>query len=79
MTWAEYRASCPDGFGYTWFTERYRAYAGRLDLVLRHDHRAGEKLFLDFAGQTIPIVDALAGEVWQAQLFVAVLGASNDT
>ncbi len=79
LLWTEYRASCPDGFGYTWFTERYRAYAGRLDVVLRQDHRAGEKLFLDFAGQTIPITDPLTGEITQAQLFVAVLGASNYT
>ena len=49
LLWAEYRARCPDGFGYTWFTERYRAYAGRLDIVLRGDHRADEKLFVDFA------------------------------
>jgi transposase len=79
LTWAEYRAGCPDGFGYTWFTQHYRAWAGRLDVVLRGDHRAGEKLFLDFAGQTIPITDPLTGEIWQAQLFVAVLGASNYT
>ncbi len=79
LTWAEYRAGCPDGFGYTWFTEQYRAFAGRLDVVLRQDHRAGEKLFLDFAGQTIPITDPATGEIWQAQLFVAVLGASNYT
>ena len=79
LLWTEYRAGCPDGFGYTWFTERYRAYAGRLDLVLRHDHRAGEKAFIDFAGQTIPITDPATGEIWQAQLFVAVLGASNHT
>jgi len=79
LLWTEYRAGCPEGFGYTWFTERYRAYAGRLDLVLRQDHRAGEKAFIDFAGQTIPITDPATGEVWQAQLFVAVLGASNHT
>jgi transposase len=79
LLWTEYRANCPDGFGYTWFTEHYRAWAGRLDVVLRQDHRAGEKLFLDFAGQTIPITDPLSGEIWQAQLFVAVLGASNYT
>ncbi|MGQ0803874.1 MAG: IS21 family transposase [Actinomycetota bacterium] len=79
LLWSEYRERCPDGFGYTWFTERYRAWAGRLDLVLRQDHRAGEKAFLDFAGQTIPITDPATGEIWQAQLFVAVLGASNHT
>lgn len=79
LLWTEYRAVCPEGFGYTWFTERYRVYAGRLDLVLRQDHRAGEKLFLDFAGQTIPITDPRTGEITQAQLFVAVLGASSYT
>ena len=79
LLWSEYRERCPDGFGYTWFTEGYRAFAGRLDLVLRHDHRAGEKAFVDFAGQTIPITDPRTGEIWGAQLFVAVLGASNHT
>ncbi len=79
LLWSEYRTSCPSGFGYTWFTEQYRVYAGRLDLVLRHDHRAGEKLFIDFAGQTIPITDPRTGEITQAQLFVAVMGASNHT
>lgn len=79
LLWGEYRERCPDGFGYTWFTEQYRAHALRLDVVLRQEHRAGEKLFLDFAGVTIPIVDQATGEVWQAQLFVAVLGASNYT
>ncbi len=79
LLWTEYRERCPDGFGYTWFTEGYRAFAGRLDLVLRHDHRAGEKAFVDFAGQTIPITDPRTGEIWGAQLFVAVLGASNHT
>jgi transposase len=79
LLWAEYRERCADGFGYTWFTEHYRTFAGRLDVVLRGDHRAGEKLFVDFAGQTLPIVDPASGEVSQAQLFVAVLGASNYT
>ena len=46
---------------------------------MRQEHRAGEKLFVDFAGQTIPIVDPHTGEEWQAQLFVAVLGASSYT
>ena len=79
LLWTEYRERYPDGFGYSWFAERYRAYAKRLDVVLRSEHRAGEKLFLDFAGDTIPIVDPLTGEISRAQLFVAVLGASNYT
>jgi transposase len=79
LLWSEYRERCPDGFGYSWFAERYRAYAGRVDVVMRGEHRAGEKLFLDFAGDTIPIVDPNTGEIARAQLFVAVLGASNYT
>jgi transposase len=57
LLWSEYRERHPDGFGYTWFTETHHAYVGRLDLVMRQDDRPGEKLFLDFEGQTIPIVD----------------------
>jgi len=79
LLWLEYRESHPDGFGYSWFCHAYRDWAGRLDLVMRQEHHAGEKLFVDFAGQTLPIVDPDTGEVWQAQLFVAVLGASNYT
>jgi transposase len=75
----EYRAAHPDGYGYTQFCRHYRAWAGRLDLVMRQEHRAGEKLFVDWAGQTLPIVDPETGAVRQAQLFVAVLGASSYT
>ena len=79
LLWTEYRERCPDGFGYSWFAERYRAFADRLDVVLRQEHRAGEKLFLDFPGDTLPIVDPATGEITRAELFVAVLGASNYT
>jgi transposase len=75
----EYRERHPDGFGYSWFCHAYREWQGRLDLVMRQEHRAGERLFVDWAGQTLPIVDPDTGEVWQAQLFVAVLGASSYT
>ena len=79
LLWLEYRERHPDGFGYSWFCHAYRLWAGRLDLVMRQQHRAGEKLFVDFAGMTVPITDPGTGEVWQAELFVAVLGASNYT
>ena len=79
LLWTEYRERHPDGFAYSWFAERYRAYAGRLDVVLRGEHRAGEKCFLDFPGATIPIVDPATGEITPAELFVAVLGASSYT
>ena len=79
LLWIEYRERHPEGFGYSWFCQTYRLWSGRLDLVMRQEHRAGEKMFVDFAGMTLPIVDADSGEVWQAQLFVAVLGASSYT
>jgi transposase len=79
LLWSEYRERNPKGFGYTWFTESYHAYVGKLDLVMRQDHHAGEKVFLDFAGDTIPIVDPETGVIRRAQLFVAVLGASSYT
>jgi transposase len=75
----EYRERHPDGYGYTQFCRHYRTWQGHLDLVMRGEHRAGEKLFVDFAGMTLPITDPETGEVWQAELFVAVLGASNYT
>jgi transposase len=58
----------------------YRDWARTLDVVLRHEHRAGEKMFVDYAGDKIPIYDRKTGEIlYQASIFVAVLGASNYT
>lgn len=79
LAWLEYREDHPDGFGYSWFCHAYRDWQGRLDLVMRQEHRAGDRTFVDWAGQTLPIVDPDTGGVWQAQLFVAVLGASSYT
>jgi hypothetical protein len=79
LLWQEYRASHPQGFAYSWFCEHYRAWVGRLDLVMRQEHRAGEKLFVDYAGQTVPITDRDTGELRPASIFVGVLGASNYT
>ncbi len=79
LLWHEYKAHTPNGFQYSWFCQSYRAWAGTLDVVMRQSHRAGEKLFVDYAGQTLPIVNAHTGEVHDAQVFIAVLGASNST
>jgi transposase len=79
LLWEEYRARHPKGYQYSWFCERYRHWAGTLDRVMRQDHRAGEKLFVDYAGHTIPVVNQHTGEIHEAQIFVAVLGASNYT
>jgi transposase len=79
LLWQEYKATTPKGFQYSWFCQAYRAWASKLNLVMRQTHRAGEKLFVDYAGQGIPIVNAQTGEVHEAALFIAVLGASNYT
>lgn len=57
----EYRASCPDGYQYIWFCERYRAFRGTLDVVMRRDHRVGKKLFVDYVGQTVGVIDWASG------------------
>jgi transposase len=79
LLWQEYKAAHPDGYQYSWFCERYREWAGKLSVTMRQTHTPGEKLFVDYAGQTLPIIDGLTGEIRPAQLFVAVLGASNYT
>jgi len=79
LLWEEYKAVHPAGLQYSQFCEHYRAYARTLDLSMRQVHRAGEKCFIDYAGQTVPVIERTTGEVHEAQIFVAVLGASNYT
>ncbi len=79
LVWVEYREAHPDGYGYSQFCELYRRWAKRLKPSMRLTHRAGEKVFVDYAGQTVPVVDSETGEIRQAQIFVGVLGASNYT
>ena len=79
LLWEEYRTVHPQGFAYSWFCEEYRSWTGRLDRVMRQTHRAGEKLFVDYAGQTVEVIDQRTGEMRTAQIFIAVLGASNYT
>ena len=79
LVWQEQRESKPDGYGYSRFCDLYRRWLKKLDLVLRQEHRAGEKMFVDYAGATIPIHDPESGDVHQAAVFVAVLGASSYT
>ena len=79
LVWEEYRAAHRDGYGYSRFCELYRRWEGRLAPTMRQHHVAGERMFVDYAGATLPVVDAATGTVREAQLFVAVLGASNYT
>jgi len=80
MLWDEYIERCPEGYRYSRFCELYRSWASRLSVTMRQAHIGGDKLFVDYAGDTVPvIVDRLTGQVRAAQIFVAVMGASNFT
>ena len=80
MLWDEYIERCPEGYRYSRFCELYRGWASRLSVTMRQAHIGGDKLFVDYAGDTVPvIVDRLTGQVRPAQIFVAVMGASNFT
>lgn len=79
LLWQEYREQQPSGYGYSRYCGLYRSWLKRQDVVLRHEHGAGEKLFVDYAGDTIPVHDPATGEVRAAAVFVAVLGASSYT
>ena len=79
MLWEEYRAQEPEGYGYSRFCELYGAWKDTQDIVLRQEHRAGEKLFVDWAGAKIPIHPRETGEMDSASLFVAAMGASSYT
>jgi len=79
LLWEEYRGVTPQGYRYSHFCELYRSWARKLKLSMRQIHKAGEKLFVDYAGHTLPIVNPHTGEITDAQIFVAVLGASNYT
>ena len=79
LLWQEYRQAHPTGYGYSRFCELYERWAATLDPALRQVHPPGEKMFVDWAGQTVPIYNSLDGSISPASIFVAVLGASNKT
>jgi transposase len=79
LLWEEYKVLHPDGYEYSWFCQHFRAWQKDLDLVMRQEHKAGEKVFIDWAGDTIALIDATTGEMRPCYLFLGVLGASNYT
>jgi transposase len=80
ILWDEYIERDPDGYRYSRFCELYRGWASRVSVTMRQAHAGGDKLFVDYAGDTVPvIIDRLSGTTRPAQIFVAVMGASNFT
>ena len=79
LLWDEYKANHPDGYQYSQFCKLYREFIARVDCCMRQCHIAGEKLFVDYCGQTAPLTDPETGIVKQVQVFVAVMGASSYT
>jgi transposase len=80
LLWHEYIEGNPQGYRYSRFCELYRGWESKLSVTMRQTHLGGDKLFVDYAGASVPvIVDRLTGEVREAQIFVAVMGASNFT
>lgn len=79
LLWENYKVNNPDGFNYSYICESYRLWLKKLDLVMKQNHRAGEKFFSDFAGSKLSYIDPHTGEVLRAHLFVGALGASSYT
>jgi len=79
LLWTEYMLEHPGGYQYTQLCNYYRTWKKDLDLCMRQEHTAGEKLFVDYCGLTVPVVDRDTGETKEAQIFMAALGASNYT
>lgn len=79
LLWEEYKAAQADGYQYSAFCLHYAAWASKLQLSMRQEHRVGEKLFIDFSGDGIDVINPKTGEVSKAVLFVATLGASSYT
>ena len=79
LLWEEYRLGFPRGYSYSQYCERYRRWTKILNPVLRMPHKAGEKMFVDYAGVTVPYTNRETGDAREAQVFVATLGASSST
>ena len=77
--WQEYHEQAPDEYRRTQFYDHYRRWAARLHPTMRQEHKAGEKVFVDWAGKKPEIVDPKTGEIHSVELFVGCLGASSYT
>ena len=79
LLWQEYKQIHPDGWQFSRFCEHYNSWKSKLEVSMRQTYKAGEKMFVDYAGQTVPVSERHTGRVQEAQIFIAALGASNYT
>jgi transposase len=79
LLWREYRDRHTEGLEYSQFCEVYRRWRKTQDAVMRFSHEPGDKLFVDYAGMTLPLIDRHTGEIRPVQIFVATLGHSSYT
>jgi transposase len=79
LLWEEYAGDDPNAYRYSWFQERYRQWEAIASPRLHIEHAPGDKLFVDYAGQTVDVLDKPTGEMRKAQIYVATMGASNYT
>lgn len=79
LLWEQYKAHYPDGFGISQFKHYYSQWRAQVNPVMRMEHKAGDKLYVDFAGDKLSVVDTTTGEITQVEVFVAILGASQLT
>ena len=79
MLWKQYRVSHPDGYELTQFYRYYKIFTGRVKPVMHIEHKAGDKMYIDFAGEKLSITDKENGEVQEVEVFVAILGCSQLT
>ena len=77
--WQEYYKQHPDGLKSSQFCEHYLRWSKKVNPVMHMNHKAGDKMFVDYAGKTLQILDKDSGEITQVQFFVAILGASQYT
>jgi transposase len=77
--WEAYKTEHPDGYGHTQFYKYYRLYANQIKPVMHIEHKAGDKMYIDFAGKKLHITDKVSGEITEVEVFAAVLGCSQLT
>lgn len=79
MLWSEYKTENPDGYGYSQFNHYFKKWLKQKDVTMHFEHKAGDKVFVDFTGKKMEIVDRDTGEVKKVEVFIAILGASQLT